>query len=57
MSPKKFKKSLKTWTNQVPLVSFNSGKFDMSIIKENFVNENSDLGDTKVRQEENKYTK
>ena len=29
----------------------------MSIIKENFVNENSDLGDTKVRQEENKYTK
>lgn len=57
MSPKKFKKWLKTWTNQVPLVSFNSGKFDMSIIKENFVNENSDLGDTKVRQEENKYTK
>ena len=37
MLPKKVKESWREWVNQVPVVGFNSGKYDMNIIKEYFV--------------------
>ena len=37
MLPKKVKKNWKEWVNQVPVVGFNSGKYDMNLIKEYFV--------------------
>ena len=37
MLRKKVKESWKEWVNQVPVVGFNSGKYDMNMIKEYFV--------------------
>ena len=37
MLPKKVKENWKEWVNQVPVVGFNSGKYDMNLIKEYFV--------------------
>ena len=37
MLPKKVKVNWKEWVNQVPVVGFNSGKYDMNMIKEYFV--------------------
>ena len=37
MLPKKVKENWKEWVNQVPAVGFNSGKYDMNMIKEYFV--------------------
>ena len=37
MLPKKVKESWREWVNQVPVVGFNSGKYDMNLIKEYFV--------------------
>ena len=37
MLPKKVKENWKEWVNQVPVVGFNSGKYDMNMIKEYFV--------------------
>ena len=37
MLPKKVKESWREWVNQVPVVGFNSGKYDMYMIKEYFV--------------------
>ena len=37
MLPKKVKESWREWVNQVPVVGFNSGKYDMNMIKEYFV--------------------
>ena len=37
MLPKKVKKNWKEWVNQMPVVGFNSGKYNMNMIKEYFV--------------------
>ena len=37
MLPKKVKESWREWVNQVPVVDFNSGKYDMNMIKKYFV--------------------
>ena len=37
MLSKEVKKNWKEWVNQVPVVGFNSGKYDMNMIKEHFV--------------------
>ena len=37
MLSKKVKENWKEWVNQVPVVGFNSGKYDMNMIKEYFV--------------------
>ena len=37
MLPKKVKENWKEWVNQVPVVGFNSGKYDVNMIKEYFV--------------------
>ena len=41
MLPKKVKENWKEWVNQVPVVGFNSGKYDMNMIKEYFVKRTS----------------
>ena len=39
MLPGEVKKQWKQWVNQVPEISFNSGKYDINIVKRYFVNE------------------
>ena len=39
MLPGEVKKQWKQWVNQVPVISFNSGKYDLNMVKEYFVKE------------------
>ena len=54
--PKNVKEMYKVWCNQVPVLGFNSGKYDINMIKKHFVNSFTDLEDTlNVAKKENKY--
>ena len=37
MHPGEVKKQWRQWVNQVPIISFNSGKYDLNMVKEYFV--------------------
>ena len=37
MLPGEVKKQWKQWINQVPVIGFNSGKYDLNMVKEYFV--------------------
>ena len=45
----------KTWVNQVPVFGFNSGRYDISMIKEYFVKDLAKISDVKVAKKENSY--
>ena len=42
MLPKKVRRAIDEWTDQVPVVGFNSGKYDLNLIKQHFVGELAD---------------
>ena len=44
------KEQLKQRVNQVPLISFNSGKYDLNMVKEYFVKEISDNKDDECNE-------
>ena len=39
MLPGEVKEQRRQWNNQVPVIGFNSGKYDLNMVKEYFVKE------------------
>ena len=40
MLPGEVKEQLRRWVNQVPVIAFNSGKYDLNIVRECFEKKN-----------------
>ena len=53
--PKKVLNLWKTWTEQVPVFGFNSGRYDINMIKEYFVKNLAEISDVNVAKKENSY--
>ena len=53
--PKKVLNLWKTWTEQVPVFGFNSGRYDINMIKEYFVKNLAGISDVNVAKKENSY--
>ena len=53
--PKSVRKKWGEWVNQVPVLGFNSGKYDINMTKEYFVRSLSDISDVKVAKKDNSY--
>ena len=53
--PKKVKNLWKTWVNQVPVFGFNSGRYDINMIKEYFVKNLAGISDVNVAKKGNSY--
>ena len=53
--PRKVRNLWKTWVNQVPVFGFNSGRYDINMIKEYFVKNLSKISDVTVAKKENSY--
>ena len=47
--------SWRNWVNQVPVFGFNSGRYDINMIKEYFVKDLAEISDVKVAKKENSY--
>ena len=45
----------KTWVKQVPVFGFNSGRYDINMIKEYFAKDLAEISDVKVAKKENSY--
>ena len=45
----------RNWVNQVPVFGFNSGRYDINMIKEYFVKNLTEISDVKVAKKENSY--
>ena len=45
----------RNWVNQVPVFGFNSGRYDINMIKEYFVKDLAKISDVKVAKKENSY--
>ena len=45
----------RNWVNQVPVFGFNSGRYDINMIKEYFVKDLAEISDVKVAKKENSY--
>ena len=45
----------RNWVNQVPVFGFNSGRYDINMIKEYFVEDLAKISDVKVAKKENSY--
>ena len=44
-----------TWANQVPVLGFNSGKYDLNLVKEYFLKNLADINTVQVAKKENKF--
>ena len=53
--PKKVRSLWKTWVNQVPVFGFNSGRYNINMIKEYFVKKLARISDVNVAKKENSY--
>ena len=53
--PKETAKSYVNWVKQVPVFGFNSGRYDINMIKEYFVKNLTSLSDVNVAKKENSY--
>ena len=53
--PKKVRNLWKTWVKQVPIFGFNSGRYDINMIKEYFVKNLTEISDVNVAKKENSY--
>ena len=53
--PGKVRNLWKTWVNQVPVFGFNSGRYDISMIKEYFVKNLAGISNVNVAKKENSY--
>ena len=45
----------RNWVNQVPVFGFNSGRYDINMIKEYFVKNLAEISEVKVAKKENSY--
>lgn len=55
MLPKKARSRWNEWVNQVPVYGFNSGKYDLNLIKEHLVSAASEDETIKVAKKDNSY--
>ena len=53
--PKETAKSYVNWVKQVPVFGFNSGRYDINMIKEYFVKNLTEISDVNVAKKENSY--
>ena len=53
--PKSVRERWTEWVEQVPVLGFNSGKYDINMIKEYFVRSLSDISDVTVAKKDNSY--
>ena len=53
--PRKVRNLWKTWVNQVPVFGFNSGRYDINMIKEYFVKNLAGISDVNVAKKDNSY--
>ena len=53
--PGKVRNLWETWVKQVPVFGFNSGRYDINMIKEYFVKDLAEISDVKVAKKENSY--
>ena len=53
--PKETAKSYVNWVKQVPVFGFNSGRYDINMIKEYFVKNITEISDVNVAKKENSY--
>ena len=53
--PKKVRNLWKTWVEQVPVFGFNSGRYDINMVKEYFVKNLAEISDVNVAKKENSY--
>ena len=53
--PDKIKNQWDNWVNQVPVFGFNSGRYDLNMIKEYFVGDLAGISDVNVAKKENSY--
>ena len=53
--PGKVRNLWKTWVNQVPVFGFNSGRYDINMIKEYFVKNLAGISNVNVAKKENSY--
>ena len=53
--PGKVQNLWKTWVNQVPVFGFNSGRYDINMIKEFFVKDLAEISNVNVAKKENSY--
>ena len=53
--PKKVRNLWKTWVNQVPVFGFNSGRYDINMIKEYFAKNLAEISNVNVAKKENSY--
>ena len=53
--PKKVIDNWKSWVKQVPVLGFNSGKYDINMVKNYFVNILARISDVNVAKKENTY--
>ena len=53
--PDKVKNQWDNWVNQVPVFGFNSGRYDLNMIKEYFVGDLAGISDVNVAKKENSY--
>ena len=53
--PKKVRILWRNWVNQVPVFGFNSGRYDINMIKEYFAKNLAEISDVNVAKKENSY--
>ena len=53
MLPKKIQRTINEWCNQIPVLGYNSGRYDLNLIKNHFVSELSDKCTVKVGKKGN----
>ena len=53
--PKKVQNLWKTWVEQVPVFGFNSGRYDINMIKEYFVKDLAEISNVNFAKKENSY--
>ena len=53
--PGKVRNLWRNWVNQVPVFGFNSGRYDINMIKEYFVKDLAEISNVKVAKKENSY--
>ena len=53
--PKQVRERWMNWVNQVPVFGFNSGKYDLNLVKEYFVRTLSIMNDVTVTKKDNSY--
>ena len=53
--PVKNQTQLDSWINKVPVFGFNSGRYDLNMIKEYFVRKLAEISDVNVAKKENSY--